>query len=145
MTAPATVQPPRGLWLTLDEYAKSDEGQRFGEQLRDIFGHLFSFTASEECENFIRNEHHPRSHERIFLIVQEDFLLSLVKRNIHHLRLVEAIFVYHPHVSKSVLAQTKYDRVRFDLPDVYMSSSLSPDRRFLLERNRSTRGCIEKR
>ena len=67
----------------------------------------------DDCENFIRGVHgHPR-YEQIFLIVTTDYINRILERDIHDVRVLQAIFIFNPTSSECPFTFKHYPKVCF--------------------------------
>ncbi len=92
----ANIEQPRVVWLSSPADATSESSRTLQDQIRDIIEHLHIFENVDDCEYFIRGKHGHPQYEQIFLIVTIDYIHRILRRDIHDIRVVQAIFIFDP-------------------------------------------------
>jgi len=107
----ANIEQPRVVWLSSPAYATLESSRTLQDQIRDIIEHLHICENGNDCEYFIRGKHGHPQYEQIFLIVTIDYIHHILQRDIHDIRVVQAIFIFDPIICQSSYTFEQYPKV----------------------------------
>jgi hypothetical protein len=110
----ANFEQPRVVWLSSPEYVMLESSKTLQDQIRDIVEHLYESKDVDDCEQFIRSKHGHPQYEQIFLIVTIDYIHPILQRDIHDVRVSQAIFVLDPNEIESSFPFKEYTKVNIE-------------------------------
>jgi hypothetical protein len=110
----ANFEQPRVVWLSSPEYVMLESSKTLQDQIRDIVEHLYESKDVDDCEHFIRSKHGHPQYEQIFLIVTIDYIHPILQRDIHDVRVSQAIFVLDPNEIESSFPFKEYTKVNIE-------------------------------
>ena len=107
----ANIEQPRVVWLSSPDYTTLESSITLQDQIRDIVEHLDIFKNVDDCEYFIRGKHGHPQYEQIFLIVTIDYIHDILQRDIHDVRVLQAIFIFNQNNCESSFTYKQYCKV----------------------------------
>jgi hypothetical protein len=109
----ANLEQPRVAWLSSPKYTTSESFSTLQEQIKDIVEHFYRCKNVNDCEYFIRGKHGHPQYEQIFLIVTTDNIYPILQQDIHDVRVLQAIFIFHPNTDEFSSTFKEYSKVCF--------------------------------
>lgn len=107
----ANVEQPRVACLSSPEYTASETFKTLKEQIEGIVEHVYECKDIEDCEYFIRGKHGHPQYEQIFLIVTIDYIKLILRRDIHDVRVLQAILIYNQYKCESFSILQQFHKV----------------------------------
>lgn len=134
-TIRANVEQPRIAWLSSTEYTTSEAFQTLKEQIKGIGEYFYQCQNVEDCEHFIRGKHGHPQYEQIFLIATADCIHGILERDIHDVRVLQAILIFNQNQCEFSATFESYPKVSVDrrsVTTIFFGSNIPVGRRNIL-------------